>query len=48
MSVKKAVLYVKGKSLQLKVNGVSGKTVWSSANKKSLKSALRENNSSKN
>lgn len=42
MSVKKAVLYVKGKSLQLKVNGVSGKTVWSSANKKSLKSALRE------
>ena len=37
MSVKKAVLYVKGKSLQLKVNGVSGKTVWSSANKKIFK-----------
>ena len=37
MSVKKAVLYVKGKSLQLKVNGVSGKTVWSSANKKIVK-----------
>ena len=37
MSVKKAVLYVKGKSLQLKVNGVSGKTVWNSANKKIVK-----------
>ena len=35
--MKKAVLYVKGKSLQLKVNGVSGKTVWSSANKKIVK-----------
>lgn len=39
MSVKKAVLYVKGKSLQLKVNGISGKIL---PIKKSLKSALRE------
>lgn len=37
ISVKSAILYVKGKSLQLKINGVSGKNIWSSANKKIVK-----------